>query len=121
MRKGLFIAGLLVVLIGVVAVPQASLNIAPRTILKMGDGVVYLFDNETGATQSTIVLVFSGSVSLQPTDVLAIGGDAAVIRLWGGGALVAIDVNVLAGGTVEIALTGDNAGGSIEQAWWSQN
>ena len=121
MRKGLFIAGLLVVLIGVLAVSQASLNIAPRAILEMGNGVVYLFDNETGATQSTIVLVFSGSVGLQPTDVLAIGGDAAVIHLWGGGALVAIDVNVLAGGTVEIALTGDNAGASIEQAWWSQN
>jgi len=118
MRK-VYVAGLLIVLLGVVAVSQTALNLTPR-VFTSTDGVVYLFDNGTDASQKTLVLVLGGGVALELSDIVVFGGgEATAIHQWGGGALTAIDVEVVAGGTVQITLSGDNAAGSISLAWFS--
>lgn len=118
MRRA-YVAGLLILLLGMVAVSQTTLNLTPR-VFTTTDGVVYLFDNGTDASQTTIVLVLGGGVSLELSDIVVFGGGAATaINQWGGGALTAIDVEVVAGGTVQITLSGDNAAGSISLAWFS--
>ena len=118
MRKAC-VAGLLILLLGMVAASQTSLNLTPR-VFTTADGVVYLFDNETGASQTTLVVVLGGGVILELSDIVAFGGgEATAINQWGGGALTAIDVEVIAGGTVQITLLGDNAAGSISLAWFS--
>jgi hypothetical protein len=119
MKRFALLLGLLVVVFGIGALAQSTLNLTPR-IFSTADGTVYLFDNETGATQTTLVVVPSGGVVLAPSDVVVIGGGPATgISLWGGGRLVAIELEVVAGGTVQITLSGDNAGGAIELAWFS--
>lgn len=119
MRK-VYVAGVLILLLGMVAASQTALNLTPR-VFTTTDGVVYLFDNGTGVSQTTIVLVLGGGVSLELSDIVVFGGGAATaISQWGGGALTAIDVEVVAGGTVQITLSGDNAAGSISLAWFSQ-
>ncbi|MCK4682736.1 hypothetical protein KAT59_06915 [Candidatus Bipolaricaulota bacterium] len=113
------VAGLLILLLGMVAASQTTLNLTPR-VLTATDGVVYLFDNETGVSQTTLVLVLGGGVSLEPSDIVVFGGsEVTAINQWGGGALTAINVEVVAGGTVQITLSGDNAAGSISLAWFS--
>jgi len=113
------VVSLLILLFGVVAVSQTSLNLTPR-VFSVADGAIYLFDNETGVSQTTLVLVLSGGVSLELSDIVVVGGsEATAINQWGGGLLTAIDVEVVAGGTVVIILSGDNAAGSISLSWFS--
>jgi len=118
MRK-LIIAGLVILLFAMAASSHTSLNLTPR-IYTSTDGTVYLFDNETGSSQTTLVLVLAGGIVLKPSDIIVFGGgEVSAITLWGGGALVALDVEVAAGGTVQITLSGGNSDGSIGLAWFS--
>ena len=120
MRK-VFVAGLLVLLVGMVVSSQTSLNLTPR-VIETTDGTVYLFDNETGASQTGLVLVLSGGVTLAPSDVTVFGGgEATSINSFAGGAIVVIEIEVVAGGTIQIEFSGDNAAGSISSAWFSRN
>ena len=98
-----------------------SFNLTPR-VFPTEDGVVYLFDNETGATQKGLVLVLRGDVNLVPSDITAFGGGAAtLITRLGEGAILVIEIEVVAWGTIQINFAGDNAAGSICSAWFSRN
>ena len=110
------IAGLLILLVGMVASSSTSLYLTPR-VFTTADGVVYLFDNTTGASQTTLVLLLNGGVSLSPSDfTLFGGGEVASITSSYDGAVAVIELEVDAGGTIQIELSGDNAGGSIRFA-----
>ena len=118
MRK-IVVVGLMIVLFGITVFSQTNLNLTPR-IYTSPDSTVYLYDNESGASQTTLVLVMSGGVILEPADIIVFGGgEVSAITLWGGGALVALTVEVAAGGSIQVTLSGDNAGGSINLAWFS--
>jgi len=118
MRKGLLVVGLLVVLIGVVGLAETKLNLTPEVIGIPG-GAVYLFNNNTGQTQATIVLALASGFTLKTTDIIAFGGgEVTAIRNWGGG-LVAVDVKLLAGGTLQITLSGSKASSAITFAWFA--
>jgi hypothetical protein len=118
MRKGLWAVCLLVVLIGVAGLAQPSLNLKPR-VIPTADGAVYLFDNNTGRTQATLVVALSTAFTLKPSDIIAFGGGpVTAIRNWGGG-LVAIDVSLAPGGTLQITLVGAKAASAISSSWFA--
>ncbi|MFC2079065.1 hypothetical protein ACFLSZ_03700 [Candidatus Bipolaricaulota bacterium] len=120
MRKAC-VAGLLILLVGMVASSQTNLNLTPRAFETV-EGVVYLFDNATGASQTTLVLVLSGAINLAPEDVIVFGGgEVTSITLFGEGTVAAIEVDVVAGGTIQIAFSGDNAALAIKAAWFPIN
>ena len=119
MRKVVCVVALAILVAGVVGLAAGTRNLTPRVITG-ADSVVYLFDNETGETQSALVVVLGGAITLEVSDIVAIGGDDATgIHLWGGGAMAKIDVEVVAGGTLQITLAGSNASGEISTAWYA--
>jgi len=119
MRKVVYVVALVILMAGVVGLATETRNLTPRVITGP-DGVVYLFDNETGETQSALVVVLGGAITLEASDIVAIGGgDVTGIDLWGGGAMAKIDVEVVAGGTLQITLAGSNASGEIDTAWFA--
>lgn len=120
MMRKVCVAGLLVLLVGMVASSSTSVYLTPR-VFQTTDGVVYLFDNDTGASQTKLVLILSGPVSLAPSDVTVFGGgEATLITSLYGGTAVYIIVEVLAGGTIQVELSGDNVGRRIRYARFSQ-
>lgn len=119
MRKALAVACLAVVVVGILAVSQTSLNIPLRTYVTP-DGPVYLVDNATGKLQTMIVFSFSAPVTLTPADIIVLGGgQVSAITPWGSGLLVGITVNVVPGGTVQLSLVGANAKKTVKTAWFS--
>ena len=65
-------------------------------------------------------VVVNGKDGKQYDDIVAVGGgDVTGIHLWGGGAMAKIDVEVVAGGTLQITLAGSNASGEIDTAWFA--
>ncbi len=119
MRKVVTVVALVILMAGVVGLATETRNLTPRVITGP-DGVVYLFDNETGEPQSALVVVLGGAITLETSDIVAVGGgDVTGIHLWGGGAMAKIDVEVVAGGTLQITLSGSNASGEIDTAWFA--
>ena len=119
MRRALAVACLAVVVVGILAASQTSLNIPLRTFVTP-NGPVYLVDNTTGKLQTMIVFSFSAAVSLTPADIVVLGGGQVTgIYPWGNGLLVGITVNVVPGGTVQLSLVGANAKKTVKTAWFS--
>jgi hypothetical protein len=118
-RKALAVACLAVLVVGVLAASQTSLNTPLRTIVTP-NGPVYLVDNTTGKTQTMIVFSFSAAVSLTAADIIVFGGGQVTgIHPWGNGLLVGVTVNVVPGGTVQLSLVGANAKKTVKTAWFS--
>jgi hypothetical protein len=118
-KRAIWTGWVLALAIGCLAVSQTSANIALRVIPVAG-GTVYLIDNNTGLTQTRLVLSFSAATILQSEDITVFGGGAVTaIHIWGGGLLVAIDAELIAGGTVQVSLLGDNGKKAIRGAWFS--
>ena len=112
MMRKVCVAGLLVLLVGMVALSSTIVYLSPR-IFQATDGVVYLFDNDTGASQTTFVLILGNDVRFALSDVSVFGGgEVASISPSTGGAAVFVEVEVAAGGTIQIEVSGDNAAGS---------
>jgi len=113
MMRKVCVAGLLVLLVGMVASSSTIVYLTPR-VFQATDGVVYLFDNDTGASQTTFVLNLGNDVRFALSDVTVFGGgEVAAMFPSAGGATVFIIVEVVAGGTIQIEVSGDNAAGSI--------
>ena len=118
-KRAILVGWVLALAIGCLAVSQTSANIALR-VIPVADGTVYLIDNTTGLTQTRLVLSFSAATILQSEDITVFGGGAVTaIHIWGGGLLVAIDAELVAGGTVQVSLLGSNGKKAIRGAWFS--
>jgi|GEM_PF-2274758 len=116
MLRKVYIAGLLILLVGMVASSATNLYLSPR-VFTTTDSVVYLLDNTTSVSQTTLVLILSEGVSLAPSDFIVIGGgEVTSITSLNGGVVAIIEVAVAAGGTIQVTFSGDNAGGSIRLA-----
>lgn len=104
----------LMVLVGLVGLAQTT--VTPRSV-----GVL-LFDNETGADVSGLMIIFDKPVTLGASDVLAIGGGEVtdVVVLARGSMIceVRIQVAVVAGGTLQIMLPNDCADAQVIAAFW---
>ena len=119
MRKALAVACLAVVVVGILAVSQTSLNIPLRTFVTP-NGPVYLVDNNTGMLKTMIVFSFSAAVTLTPADIIVLGGgQVSAITPWGNGLLVAVTVDIVPGGTLQLSLVGANAKKTVKTAWFS--
>jgi len=113
MRRALWLVLLATLLFGGTALAQTAL--VPRTV-EVAGGTMYLLDNSSGVAASSIGILFSGSVALEASDIVAFGGsEVTKIVSWGSGVLVYVDV--VAGGTLQVSLTGDNANATILMAW----
>lgn len=116
MRRAICVVGLIVLLVGALGYAE-SLNLTPR-VYSCGARVVYLFDNETGEAHAGLVIVPNG-IALTEEDIIVFGGgEVKNLEAWGGGIIVLIRVEIGAGATVQITLSGDNATGGIERAWF---
>jgi Asp/Glu/hydantoin racemase len=118
-RKALAVACLAVVVVGILAVSQTSLNTPLRTFVTP-NGPVYLVDNTTGKLQTMIVFSFSAAVTLTPADIIVLGGgQVSAITPWGNGLLVAVTVDIVPGGTLQLSLVGANAKKTVKTTWFS--
>jgi hypothetical protein len=88
---------------------------------------VLLFDNETGGAITKLVVMFDKVVTLEAADIIAFGGGAVttvtvseVVFPSGAGSysLVKIEVEVAAGGTLQVTLSGDSADAQVVNAYW---
>lgn len=113
MRRALWLVLLATLLFGGTALAQTPL--VPRTA-EVAGGTIYLLDNSSGAAAASIGILFSGSVALEVSDIVAFGGsEVTKIVSWGSGVLAYVDV--VAGGTLQVSLTGDNANATVLMAW----
>jgi hypothetical protein len=112
---------LLVLLLLACVVGLAQTSVEPRAV-----GVL-LFDNETGGTITKLVVMFDKAVTFEAADIIVFGGGAVttvtvseVVFPSGAGSysLVKIEVEVVAGGTLQVMLSGDNAGAQVVNAYW---
>jgi len=110
MRRILWLVLVLALLLGCTGLAQTT--IVPRAFT-VADGTVYLLDNGSEAAAVSIGVLFSGSATLTESDIIAFGGgEVSHVTSWGSGAF--IDVEVAAGGTLQIALSGS---AKIVAAW----
>ena len=116
MRRAMCWVGLIVLLIGVLGTAE-SLNLTPRVYTSEGS-VVYLYDNETGAAHEGLVVVPDGIVLTEEDVTVFGGGEVTGFEEWGGGLIVLIQVEIAAGATVQITLSGDKTSGAINRAWF---
>lgn len=76
-----------------------------------------LFDNETGLAASKLSIIFDQSVVLVPSDIIVFGGDAvkgiAITETF-----MFIEVDVVAGGTLQIILPEEYASAKVLSAFW---
>ena len=113
MRRVVWLVLLATLLFGGTALAQTAL--VPRAV-ELASGTMYLLDNNSGVTATSIGILFSGSAALETSDIIAFGGgEVAKIVSWGSGVLVYVDV--VAGGTLQVSLTGDNANVRLLMAW----
>ena len=119
MKKKFSLLLVLLLLASVVGLAQSSVE--PRVV-----GVL-LFDNESGGAITKLVVMFDKAVTFEATDITAFGGEAVttvtvseVVFPSGAGSysLVKIEVEVVAGGTLQIMLSGDNADAQVMNAHW---
>ena len=120
MRKKFSLLLVLVLLAGVIGLAETAVE--PRAV----GGGVWLFDNETGGTTTKLVILFDQVVTLESADIVAIGGEKATkvtvreIPLTEAGSycVVTIEVEVVAGGTLQVTLSGDSADAQVVNAYW---
>ena len=122
MRKKFSLLLVLVLLASVVGLAGTA-EAEPREV---GSGV-WLFDNETGETISELVILFDQVVALESADIVALGGEEATkvtvseIAFTSGAesySLATIEVEVVAGGTLQVTLSGDSADAQVVNAYW---
>jgi len=111
----------LVLLASVIGLAETAVE--PRAV---GGGVL-LFDNETGGTIIKLVVLFDKAITLKASDIIAIGGGEATkvtvseIAFTSGAesySLATIEVEVVAGGTLQVTLSGDSADAQVVNAYW---
>ena len=121
MRKKFSLLLVLVLLAGVVGL--AGTAVEPRAV---GSGVL-LFDNETGGTTTKLVILFDQVVTRESIHVVAFGGEKATkvtgreipLSKTGSYCVVKIEVEVVAGGTLQVTLSGDSADDAqVVIAYW---
>ena len=104
----------LMVLVGLVGLAQTT--VTPRSV-----GVL-LFDNETGADVSGLMIIFDKPVTLEASNAIAFGGrevaDVTVVTRGSKTYEVRIQVEVVAGGTLQIMLPNDCADAQVIAAFW---
>lgn len=101
----------LVLVLALAAIGSAQVAVVPRAV-----GVL-LFDNETGATVTKLGIIFDKTVDFQASDVIAIGGEKATLVAVSNN-YAFIDVVVVAGGTLQVTLTGESADAQVTSAFW---
>jgi len=111
----------LVLLASVIGLAETAVE--PRAV---GGGVL-LFDNETRGTITKLVVLFDKVVTLEASDIIAIGGGEATkvtvseIAFTSGAesySLATIEVEVVAGGTLQVTLSGESADAQVVNAYW---
>ncbi|MCK4580877.1 MAG: hypothetical protein KAU10_05955 [Dehalococcoidia bacterium] len=121
MRRKFSLLLVLVLLAGVIGLAETAVE--PRAV---GGGVL-LFDNETGGAIAKLVVMFDQLVALEAADVVAIGGGEAtkvtvsevvLPSVSDSYSLVKIEVEVVAGGTLQVTLSGDSADAQVVNAYW---
>lgn len=122
MRRRFSLLLVLVLLVGVVGLAQTAVE--PRAV---GGGVL-LFDNETGGAVTQLVIMFDQVVTLEASDIVAFGGGEVTqvtvseVAFPASGAaaysLVKIQVEVVAGGTLQLTLSGESADAQVVNAYW---
>ncbi|MEA1904994.1 MAG: hypothetical protein U9M97_03840 [Candidatus Hadarchaeota archaeon] len=119
MRKKFSLLLVLLLLASVVGLAQTAVE--PRAV-----GVL-LFDNETGGTVTRLVVLFDQVITLEASDIIAIGGGEATkvtvseIAFTSGAesySLATIEVEVVAGGTLQVTLSGESADAQVVNAYW---
>ncbi len=121
MRKKFSLLLVLVLLASVVGLAGTA-EAEPREV---GSGV-WLFDNETGETISELVILFDQVVALESAGIVALGGGKAEeptvreLPLSGTGSysMAKIEVELVAGGTLQVTLSGDSADAQVVIAYW---
>ena len=99
----------LVLLAGIVA--SAAETVTPRVYN------VLLFDNATGADAMKLAIIFDQAVMFDASNIVVFGGGVPhMIAITESFAF--IDVDVVAGGTLQLVLPPDYAGASVTQAFW---
>lgn len=121
MRRKFSLLLVLVLLASVIGLAETAVE--PRAV---GGGVL-LFDNETRGTITKLVVLFDKVVTLEASDIIAIGGGEATkvtvseIAFTSGAesySLATIEVEVVAGGTLQVTLSGDSADAQVVNAYW---
>jgi len=113
MRRILWLVLVATLLVGCTALAQTAL--VPR-VFTIENGTVTLLDNISATTAVSFGVLLSGSATLAQADIVAFGGgEVTHVTSWGSGAF--IDVEVAAGGTLQITLSGSNAGAKVVAAW----
>lgn len=121
MRRKFSLLLVLVLLAGVIGLAETAVE--PRAV---GGGVL-LFDNETRGTITKLVVMFDRVITLEASDIIAIGGGEATkvtvseIAFTSGAesySLATIEVEVVAGGTLQVTLSGDSADAQVVDAYW---
>lgn len=119
MRRKFSLLLVLVLLASVIGLAETAVE--PRAV-----GVL-LFDNETGGAIAKLVVMFDQLVALEVADVVAIGGGEAtkvtvsevvLPSVSDSYSLVKIEVEVVAGGTLQVTLSGDSADAQVVNAYW---
>ena len=119
MRKKFSLLLVLVLLAGVVGLAGTA-RVEPRVV---GSGV-WLFDNETGGAITKLVILFDRVITLEASDIIAIGGGEAEeptvreipLSETGSYSMAKIEVEVVAGGTLQVTLRGDSADAQVVDA-----
>lgn len=121
MRRKFSLLLVLVLLASVIGLAETAVE--PRAV---GGGVL-LFDNETRGTITKLVVLFDKVVTLEASDIIAIGGGEATkvtvseIAFTSGAesySLATIEVEVVAGGTLQVTLSGESADAQVVNAYW---
>lgn len=101
----------LVLVLALAAIGSAQVSVVPRAV-----GVL-LFDNETGGMVTKLGIIFDKTVDFGTSDVIAIGGQKATLVAVSNN-YAFIDVVVVAGGTLQVTLSGDSADAQVTSAFW---
>lgn len=121
MRRKFSLLLVLVLLASVIGLAETAVE--PHAV---GGGVL-LFDNETRGTITKLVVLFDKVITLGASDIIAIGGGEATkvtvseIAFTSGAesySLATIEVEVVAGGTLQVTLSGDSADAQVVNAYW---
>ena len=101
-----------VLAVGVVGLAQFAVE--PR-VVEGPDGMVFLFENETGAAVTELGIVFDQAVALESSDVVAFGGgEAGELDVAGRAAWIPVEVNP--GGTLQVAVHVSDV--QVASAYW---
>jgi steroid delta-isomerase-like uncharacterized protein len=117
MRAVAWAGAVLALMLALGAVSSGQTAVQPRSVA-MPDGMVFLFDNETGASVSGLGIMFDQSVVVDGSSIVAFGGGAAG-ELDLVGRLAWIPVEVASGGTLQVGVSGSDI--QVVGAYWLGN